>query len=262
MLSGLGDIYVKTTGLAGGAIAQKMIPLYLFQFEFTQEAESKEAQGFVGGKLVTKSTAEASVSSTVKLTTQFTDWLQLGMVLDQFPRVLTSEKLVVLKTVTVPSAPPYEIVDTAITVANNSDIFATIAGAGVWGQPKPLPRAATPATPAVGQVGVDTTATKLIFNAAQAGAPITYTVPTILASVEAYGGSGILSKIGSLEFNGLIYSPEASQGFPISFPLLQRKTRPTMTISNDVPEFEIEFGAIPPVGWDEPFKILNRNTAV
>ncbi|MEX0271397.1 hypothetical protein AB3R30_19840 [Leptolyngbyaceae cyanobacterium UHCC 1019] len=261
MLSGLGDIYIKTTGLAGGATAQKMIPLFLFQFEFSQEAESKEAQGFVGGRLVTKSTAEASVSSTVKLTTQFTDWQQLGLVLDQFPRVLTNEKLVVLKTATVPSVAPYEIVDAAITVANTNDIFANIAGAGVWGQPKPLPRAATPATPATGQVGVDTTGTKLVFNVAQAGAPVTYTVPVTLTSVEAYGGSGTLSKIGNLEFNGIIYSPEASQGIPISFPLLQRKTRPTMTISNDVPEFEIEFGAIPPVGWDEPYKILNRNTA-
>lgn len=238
-----------------------MMPLFLSQFEFTQESETKEAKGFVGGKLVTRSAAEASVTSTVKISTEYTDWMQLGMTLDQFSRTFTSKKILVLKTALVPTAAPFEIVDTAITSANTNDIFAAISEAGTWGQPKPLTRATVPASPAVGQVGVDTTDTKLVFNSAQAGASISYTVPQTLTTVEGFGGSGTLSTIGNLEFYGKIYSPTASQGFTIYFPNLQRKSRPTITLSNDVPTLEIEFGAVAPAGWTEPYEILNLNTA-
>ena len=261
MLSGIGDLFAKTTGLSGGATAQRMVPLFLSQFEFTQEAESKEAKGFVAGKLVTKSTAEATVTSTLKISSEYTDWMQLGLSLDQFSRVLTSEKILVLKTATVPSSSPYEIADAAVTSGNTNDIFAAISEAGTWGQPKPLPRATTAATPSAGQVGVDTTNNKLIFNSAQAGASITYTVPETLATVEGYGGSGTLSRIGNLEFWGKIYTPTASEGFTIYFPQLQRKSRPTITIANDVPTLEVEFGAVAPAGWEEPYKILNLETA-
>lgn len=261
MLSGIGDLFAKTTGLVGGATAQKMTPLFLSQFEFSQEAETKEAKGFVSGKLVTKSTGEAEVTSTVKITTEYTDWQQLGIALDQFSRTFTSEKILVLKTATVPSTAPYEITDAAITAGNTNDIFVAISEAGTWGQPKPLPRATTPASPATGEVGVDTTNTKLVFHAGQAGASVTYTVPTVLATVEGYGGSGNLSQIGNLEFWGKLYTPTASQGFTIYFPQLQRKSRPTITIAADVPSLEVEFGAIAPAGWTEPYKILNLNTA-
>ncbi len=260
MLSGIGDTYVKTTGLAGGATAQRMIPLYLSQFEFAQEAENKEAKGFVAGKLVTKSTGESTVTSTLKISTQYVDWQQLGLTLDQFSRTFTNEKMPVQKVANVPSTAPYEITDALITAENNNDIFVTISEASTAGQPRSLPRATTPASPAVGQVGVDTTNNKLIFNAAQAGAPIVYTVPSTLTSVEGYGGSGTLPRIGNLEFYGKIYSPTAMQGMHVYFPQLQRKSRPTITIADDVPTLEIEFGAIAPAGWEEPYKILNLNT--
>lgn len=261
MLSGIGDMYVRTTALSGGTLAQKMIPLFLFQFEFAQEAEQKEAQGFVSGKLVTKSTAEGSVTSTVRISTQYVDWMQLGLALNQFPRVLTSETVTTLKTATVPTSSPYEIADTAITTGNTNFIFVTIAEPDTNNQPRTLTRAATPASPATGEVGVDTTNNKLVFNAAQAGAAIAYTVPSTLATVQGYGGSGNLSTIGNIEFWGKIYSPTASQGMLIYFPNLQRSTRPTLTLSNDVPTLECEYGAIAPSGWTEPYKILNLNTA-
>ncbi|HIK16132.1 MAG TPA: hypothetical protein IGS53_12725 [Leptolyngbyaceae cyanobacterium M33_DOE_097] len=262
MLSGLGDVFVKTTGLSGGATAQKMLELFLFNFEFVQEAEPKEAQGFVGGKLQTKSSAEATVSNTLTLSTQYIDWAQLGFTLDQFKRVATNETMLVPKRVTVPTSAPYEITDAAITAANTSSIFATVTGFGTWGQPGALARATTPASPASGEVGVDTTNTKLVFNAAQAGAPITYTVPVTYASVETYGGSGTLTRYGNIEFYGKLYSPESTDEFQIYFPNLQRSSRPTITIADDVPTLEIQFGAIAPAGWEEPYKVSNLDTAV
>lgn len=261
MLSGIGDVYAKTTALAGGATAQRMIELFLFNFEFTQEAESKEAQGFVGGKLITKSTAEATVASTLKLSTQYADWAQLGFSLDQFSRASTNEVVPVLKRVNVPTSAPYEISDALITAGNTNSIFAYVNAFGTWGQPGYLARAGTPASPTTGQVGVDTTNNKLIFHSSQAGAPITYTVPQTLATVQIYGGSGSPTAYGNIEFWGKVYSPEATAEWQIYFPNLQRKSRPSITIQNDVPTLEVEFGAVAPSGWSDPYKLLNLDTA-
>lgn len=265
MLQGLGDTYAKTLNLAGGATAQKLIELFLFEFTFTSESEQLEALGYVRGVRRSKSSAEATVTDTLTLSTQYADWAQLGFALDEFPKSATNVIIPTLKTATVPAAPgPYEIADAAITTANDSFIFVYVNAFGSWGQPGSLVRTANSSTAptTTKQVQVETTSNDLIFAAGLAGAPVSYTVPVEYSTIEAYGGTGATSSFGKIEFRGKLYSPESTDNWAIYFPSLSRNSRPNIELTGDVPTLSIDFAAETPSGWDKPYVIYNLDTGV
>lgn len=262
MLSGVGDLYAETLNLAGDEIDQRIIELYAFDFAFNSESTPREARGFVKGVKKIKSSAVGEVTDTLVISTQYTDWAQLGFALDEFPKSESSVKLPVLKQATVPTSAPYEIADAAITSANDNYIKAYVSAFGTWGQPGYMPRAATPATPAAGEVGVDTTGNKLVFNAEQAGAPVSYSIGTDYTSIEAYGSAGNSTKYGKIAMRGRLYTPESTNNWYIYFPSLSRQSRPSINLGDDVPSLEITFAAETPPGWEQPFAIYNLDTGV
>ena len=133
MLQSIGDTFAETLNLTDN----RMIELFLFEFNFASEAENQEALAYIAGVQQTKASAESSVINTLTLSTQFVDWPELGFALDPFPITETNVKIPTLKTATVPSTAAYEISDTAITAANDAFIKAFINSFGSWGQPGP-----------------------------------------------------------------------------------------------------------------------------
>lgn len=260
MLQGIGDTFAETLNLTDN----RMIELFLFEFNFASEAENQEALAYIGGVQQTKASAESSVTNTLTLSTQFVDWAQLGFALDQFPTTETNVKIPTLKTGTVPSAAAYEIADAAITAANDAFIKAYINAFGTWGQPGHLTRTADgdTAPSAARQVQVDITNNNLVFNSTEAGAPISYIVPTDYTSIEAYGGASNPTRYGKISFRGKLFSTESTENLGIYFPSLSRNSRPSIELTGDTPTLTIEFAAETPSGWEVPYQIFNFDTGV
>lgn len=264
MLSGIGDTTVETLTITGGAVDQRLIELFLFDFTFTSESEAREAKGSVKGVRKTKSSAESEVTDTLTLSTQYVDWAQFGFAQGEFDKALTNVIIPTLKNATVPAAAPYEIPDAAIIANNLNYIKAYINAYGTWGQPGHLTHTADAVTAPANatEVQVDTTGNKLVLHADRAQAPISYTVPITYSSIRAYGGPGAATKYGKISFRGKLYTPESTDNWAVWFPSLSRKSRPNFDLSEDVPTLSVEFSAETPAGWGVPYVIYNLDTGV
>ena len=259
MLRGIGDTQVTTLDLGTSAADQVMQELCLFEFSFASEVATLTAECYQKGIRKTKATAEGTVTDTLTLRLQYNDWASLGFTLDAFPKTEASVNIPILKFGTVPTSAPYEITDADITTAGDDNVKSYVSEVGTWGQPGSLTKAASAGT--AGPREADVQVGKIVYNAAQAGAPITYTVLKEYTSIQAYGGPGDQTKYGDLAFRGQVYSTEQTDPWPIYFPQIQRNGRPSLAFAGDVPILEIPFLAITPSGWDVPYQILNPDTA-
>lgn len=259
LFKGLGDSYVRTTDLAGGASAQKLYPYPVYEFSFDQTATTEDAEAYRGGIRQAEETVEIKVESLLKLKTQISNWAMLGLSLGQLERTLTNFTIPSIKRVTVPVGGI--INDTSITVANGESIIASIERYGPWGQVGPLTRTVA-ASPPVRTVKVDTTAKTLNFNAAQVGAPIMYVLDRPILSANVYGGAGTLAKISELEFYGDIYdnSTDEANGGKIWFPRIQRNARPSLSFDGKLATLEMEYKCLVPTGFPEPYMTIDAHS--
>jgi hypothetical protein len=258
LFRGLGDTFVRTKELSGGDTAQHLIPYPVFDFEFAQDAPTEDALAYVTGVRQPVETLETTVTSTLKLSTQLSNWKLLGLALNEVQRALTSFTIPKKKSVTVP-ATPFEVTDSDITTGTAASVLASITDFGAWGQTGPLTPVAI--APSAGEVQVDGTNGKLIFHSSAEGAPVDYIVNQAVATANAYGGPGSLTRIGKLEFQGTILdTATASDGGNIWIPILQRRSRPTLSFTGGVPTLEINYTCLTPDGWEEPYRIVDNNS--
>jgi len=267
MLQGIGDPWIRTTDKTGSAANnQKMLVLGLLSFELTTDSASKESQRFNSqGELVTATTVKGSTSYGLTLTYNDVDWGGLAFASGQFSRDFSASNVDIpaLEFGTVPSTADYEIPDTYITDATDDDITVVITEtSGGLPAGTTLTHAATAATPGAGEVGVDGTGNKLVFNAAQAGASIAYPKFTSYSSVADIGGPSGADTWGNFEFYGKVFIPSISAGAIIYFPTVTIATEPTITVNDGVPELAIECGLTTPSGWNKPYRIFNMDEAV
>jgi hypothetical protein len=262
MLDGIGDLRIKTNQIGNLSPAvQRMMMLGLLRFSYNSEAEIKRSQKFTKGKLNNASSSQGLISHSMEFAFNEADWAHMGFSLGAFPKVGASTIVPVVRDDTVPAASAYEINDDDITAANVDHIFVYIPVRGPWGEVGHMPRATTPASPADGEVGIDTTANKLIFNAAQAKAPVQYQIPATKTNYEYYGGPGVATKWGQFEFVAEVYSPLRPEQDFIRFPEVEIVGRPNWVFSNDVPEIVIAAEPKIPAGWEEPFEYINVSSA-
>ncbi len=259
LFKGLGDSYIRTTDLSGGASAQKLYPYPVYEFSFDQKATTEEAEAYRAGIRQTEETVEVKVESILKLKTQISNWSMLGLSLGQLERTITSFAMPGIKRTTVPVGGV--ITDAAITAANVDSVIVAIERFGPWGQVGPLTRTAT-ASPPIRTVKADGTAGTLTFNAAQVGAPIMYIVDRTIASASVYGGAGVLPKVAELEFYGDLYdnSTTESDGGKIWFPRIQRNSRPTISFNGKLAELEMEYKCLVPSGFSEPYMLIDGHS--
>jgi hypothetical protein len=261
MFKGIGDPWVRTTNYNGSSVTanQRLLVLGLLSFELSAESESKESQKFNSfGELVTASQVKGSTSYSFTLSYNEVEWGNLGFALNQFPRTASSVPIPQLKFGSVPAASPYTIADAALVTGNIADVSVSITESGSWGEAGQW-LAVVETTPGPGQVRVQ--AGTLTFNAAQAGAPIAYTVYTTYSSVQDLGGPSGGAAWGQFEFWGKVLIPSISQGVIVHIPQATIAEDPTITIDDSVPTVEVVCGMGTPTGWDKPFRILNMNTA-
>lgn len=254
LFHGIGDPWVKTTNLTSGTIGEEVIlPLELFEFEFNSEVESLEAQS-MGRNGVQKTIASApgAETSTLVLRTQLGRWDHLGFFLNQFQQQVASINIPILKIGTVPATADYEIGDAGITAGTAAGVYVHVYDGANSGY---RTKAATPASPSAGEVGVDGTNNKLVFHSSDAGKTVAYTLPVAQTNVGYYGGTRAASadSYGTIEFWGTLFGTEDR----IYFPSLDFSTRPSLNFAGDVATLEVEFSANTPSGADFPYTIYN-----
>lgn len=257
---GLGNTFLRSVELAGGPSAQNLFPFPTYEFEYTQESDDVKLSAYRAGKRVTEETFESSVTSTLKLKTQISNWHLFGLSQGQFEKTFTGFTLPTAKRAVVPAGGV--INDPDIVAGNLASVVVAVEawGAG-WGQARALTRVS--AAPTAGQV--QAAAGSLTFNAAQAGAPIMYTVDKTYATGNGYGGPGSITKIGALEFHGEIVdtSGQGQDGGKIIFPKIQRTgNKPAITFAGDALELETEYECLTPAGWEEPHWVLDGHSLV
>lgn len=256
---GLGTTHLRTTQLAGGISAQNIYPYPTFEFEYTQEGETNKLQAYRGGKRVDEESYDSTITSTLKLITQISNWHLFGLGQNQLQKTFTNISTPVAKRAVVPAGGV--INDADIVAGNLARVLVSVESYGTWGQSGALARSA--AAPAVGQVQV--AAGSLTFNAAQVGAPVLYVVDKSYSTGNGYGGPGAVATIGELEFHGEIYdnSNASMNGGLIILPRIKKQlTKPTMSFNGEAMSLEMLFDCFAPVGWDEPHWILDGHSLV
>lgn len=248
LFHGVGDTYAKTITLDGGTgVGQDIIiPLYLFDFSYTEEVTPIEAKGQIKGVRKTLASAEGETTSILRLSSQFANWSQLGFFLNQLPKENASVSIPVLKTSKVPDTAPYVVNDVDITSGNLEGVF-------VYVTDNDDPGYRTIGTAGVGEVAV--AAGTITFDASDAGKSFVYTVPVTRTNVQTYGGA-IGEKYGTIEFRGIVYGLQV----PIWFPSLDFRTKPSLDLTGDVATLEVEFSANVDVssGFDVPYVIYDK----
>ena len=239
--------------LTQGLNPERLLPVEPMEFSIEGASEKKESKKFKDGKIVTAGSAVASETYTMKIGIEAVNWLALQFAFGELAGVTPSIALPEIKYGTVPSSAPYEITDTGITDTN---IWLTVLTAGAWGRARPLNKVA--GTPQAGEFQVNTTTAKLIFNAAQAGAPFAYRIFKTYTNIESIGAEAVFTALSSFSFSAVGYLDE--ENVKIVVPKITRANIPTLNVS-DVTKFELEFDMIVSGSFRTAFQVYNLTTA-
>lgn len=247
MLTGIGDLVVKTTGLTNNLL----VPVYPFNWSYSAESTRLDAKGQVAGRLRTLQGTAGEETNTLTMSTQYTDWITLGLFLDQQSQVETAPVIPTTKTGVVPSVSPFTIADASIVSGNLSTITAYVTSVSGGIETRTV---ITTGTVAAGQVLV--AAGTLTFHSSDAGKSVGYQISLTYANTKSYGGQNT-NKYGNLEMWGKLYPTNN----PIWFPSVDIVTKPSIELTGDVATLEIELTPNIPVGlagWTEPYKIFEN----
>lgn len=259
MLAGVGELGIFTLDQTTKTLGQEIFfPGQFFNFSYEGEAESKEAKAWVAGRRKTVSSAVGDETYTLTLSFQYLDWLHLGFAYDEIPKTSSNVTIPIIKSATIPTSTPYEIVDADITVENSTSIKAYIPQRGSWGEAGYRKRVG--AAPAAKEFQVDTANDKLVFHSSDAGAVVQYSILKTYSTIDSIGYESEADSFGKLSFLGKGYGPEFPNGIIIYLPSITRSSIVSMT-TDDVPEFEIQFSVNVPPGKRTPHQFFNLASA-
>lgn len=258
MYQGLGNQIVEASD-------DYLINLGLTEFTFTPTQEAaKTSQEFRAGELVNSEELPGTTTYRYTLSYNKLNWARQGFHLNQRSRSRTIVMPKEVHTGTVPSNG--QIANAYITAANDTvkRIKLAITSGGDWGLPGILTRTASastaPANPT--QVQVDTTGNKFVVDTDLAGAPYVW-VEYDQYTAQTYGGPTGTQKIGEFEYWGEIYIPDmGATGELFHVPKSEILTIPAFTINNGVPVIAVECSMKLPDGWDYPWEVVDKSTAV
>ncbi|MEO1208606.1 MAG: hypothetical protein AAFX78_03605 [Cyanobacteria bacterium J06638_20] len=263
MAQGLGKIFGKTTQLGDLTPgAQRGFYLGPISWADSSESDEQETNRFVDGEYVTKRKLKGATTYGLTIGWNEQDWFHMGFARNQFPKTGSNIALPGTLSTTVPLTSPYEIVNPFFTDANDGlyGVLPFVTEEGAWGQPGSFTRASS--APGAGEVQLDNAGTKLVFNAAQAGAPIDVPIFGTKTSIEYYGGPGVSVKFGEFELWAEVYLGGISQKVLRHYPKCEIISDAALTVNDSINEVTIEISPGLPAGWERPFAEYNMATAV
>jgi len=234
-----------------------LIPINPITFEINGESESIQSRRYNDdGFIVIAGSRTTSKEYTLTLGIEAVDWASLEFSLGKRSTTVVNRVLARLRRGVVPATAPYEISDPTITAANvaNGKILASISARYVGGPMAYLAESSS-STPGPGEYYVDTANNKLIFNAAQARAPIAYRVKQTYATMQNIGYDPNAIALDDVAFSGIAFGDEfVSKGVLISIPRMTRSSIPSLSLS-EVTTLTVDFKLVEQPGEGAPFYI-------
>jgi hypothetical protein len=237
---GFGVSSLSTIEMIGGLSAQLFNRYPLLKFELAEETgEPTELRAFSGGELKTEEIIKGTTKTTLTLETEIISWATIGLALGEVQKTIANFTMPLVKRATVPDVGPFTVADADIVAGNAASVLVGLDTQGPWGQAGSITRSA--AAPAIREVQV--AAGTLTFNAAQAGAPVSYLLNKTYASARVYGGPGTSTQLGRMQFFGHIFDTSATseKGGYIWIPRMESIGAPTISFSDGTPTLSSQF---------------------
>ena len=213
-------------------LAGRFIYVEPLKFDLTGEGGEIISEKFVAGKKVIAGSLLAGEKYKLKVGIQAASFTALAWAHGEVTKTTSNITLPEVREARVPLVAPFEVVDADL---------ATSAGAWVF-QVDPIDTALiiSVAAPAAGAFQVDVPGTKLVFNAAQAGASIVYRVFKTYANVRSIGKETLAAAdlLSQFRFGGVGYTD--GRRVRIDIPKMSRISVPSLSLS-DVTTLEVEF---------------------
>ncbi len=250
ILSGFGR--PDFTALFPGATLPKFLHVEPLEFSLEATSSKLQAKKYVDGVKTIAASRIGEFLYTLKLGIEAASWTSMQFALGELAGTTASVNLPEVRYATVPLVTPFEIADTDLVAATGAQVF--VADSGTWGEEGALTLLVGAGAPATGQFKVDISGTgKLVFNAAQAGAPIAYRIVKTYTSLASIGQEQVATLLDSMSFSGIAYSDK--EYYKIIIPKMQRVSVPSLNLS-DVTKLEVEFDLQTPQGYRKPFQIF------
>lgn len=244
ILYGAGAPVIETTQLQ----TNELLPIEPMSIEISGESDSLTSQKFAEGLLVTAGSVQSSQSFTMTIGIQAIDWVTMQFAYGLKSAVTATVDLPVMRYATIPSTSPYEIVDTDITTDQVRVAF--VGGAALT---------ATESTPATGEFEVDTASTKLVFATADAGKAIAYRVLKTYTNIRSIGAESAVTPLRAFEFYGTVFNGNGDR-YGLKIPNMSRLGIPTLSLTGDAAQFDLEFELIVGAGKLLPFELYDLPT--
>lgn len=215
LLSGFGRIVFLSLG--------PTIPEFVFaeplMFKINSNSSEIVSYKMVGGRKVVAGAKQGLAERTAQIQIEAASRGALELALGVRSAITASLDLVELRTKTVPKVAPFEITDADI--GTSLGMQAHIVERGSWGDSGNLTLLATGA-PATRQFRVDGPNNKLIFNSAQAGATIAYTLIKNYAGLRTLGKEQSAAQLNTLSFEGLTFTENDGETQKVIIPKMIR----------------------------------------
>lgn len=247
LLSGFGRFVLKNLSPA--------IP----QFHFTEPLSIKinnnsseiVSYKMVDGRKVVAGAKQLQEENTAVIQIEAASWEAMEIAFGLESAESASLDLWELRTKTIPTTGAAEIVDTDIATALG--VQAVVVEDGVWGKSGALTLLAT-GSPAAGQFRVDGTNSKIVFNAAQAGATIAYPIIKNYTGLRTIGKEASAARLDNVGFEALVYS-ESNQTYKVVVPKMIR-TKSTSLDLGEKSVFELEYRMVVAAGQTKDFYLV------
>lgn len=216
-------------------------------FELNGEGGAIISEKFVKGRKVIAGSLLDAERFKLRVGIQAASFTALAFAMGQVTKTTTSINLPDVIEARVPLVAPFEIANPAIATS-----------AGVWAfQVDPIDIALTlsAGVPAAGAFQIDVPGSKLVFNAAQAGASVVYRVFKTYSNVRTVGKEPLLAAdlLNNLSFSGAGYTD--GKRCKIIIPKMNRVSVPSLSLS-DVTTLEVEYQLAVAAGEENAFYLV------
>jgi hypothetical protein len=208
------------------------------QVSLEGEAENVKAQGWIGGKLQTTSSAITSETWTLTLTFQETDRRALELAFGEIAETIPSITVPRTAIGVVPTAAPYEIAVPGI--ATGAEVRVVTSGIDAVQVP-------------TADVTLDSN--KVTLTADYAGKGVSVHYYQTLAGATAIGVADDPKLLNELSFSAKLYGPQFPKGILLVVPKINRISLPSYT-TGDVSEWEVQFEAAAPPGERSVYQLI------
>ena len=206
----------------------------------------------VSGRKVVAGAKEGMVERTAAIQIEAASRGALELALGVRSAITSSLDLVELRTKIVPKVAPFEITDADI--GSSLGMQVSVVEKGSWGDAGNLTLLATGA-PATGQFRPDSASNKLIFNAAQAGATVVYTLIKNYAGLRTLGKEQGAAQLNTIGFEGLINTENDAETSKVVIPKMIR-TKSTSLDFGEKTVLDIEYRMVVATGQTSDFYLV------